>query len=209
MEYNEKQIQIIQAAEKLFAADGFEGTSVRDIAHDAGVNIAMISYYFGSKEKLMEAIFAYRISYTRLTIESLLNSNTYTPIQKIEKIVDSYTEKLMANQCFYKLMTQEQSIREIHNISELIYDSKAKNLEMVKKIVLEGQKNGEFVKNIDVPLMMVTLIGTGMQFVISQDFYKKFYKMEDASDEEFKKVMKKKLNHHLKSLFKAFLTYDA
>ncbi len=47
----------MNAAEKLFAVNGFDGTSVRDIAQEAGVNVAMISYYFGSKEKLMEAVF--------------------------------------------------------------------------------------------------------------------------------------------------------
>ena len=43
MEYNEKQIQIMEAAEELFAEQGFAGTSVRDIAEKAGVNLAMIS----------------------------------------------------------------------------------------------------------------------------------------------------------------------
>jgi AcrR family transcriptional regulator len=55
MEFTDKQIQIIDIAERLFAERGFDGTSVRDIADEAGINVAMISYYFGSKEKLMEA----------------------------------------------------------------------------------------------------------------------------------------------------------
>ena len=50
-EFNEKQLEILQVAEQLFAEEGFDGTSVRDIAKKANVNIAMISYYFGSKEK--------------------------------------------------------------------------------------------------------------------------------------------------------------
>ena len=60
MEYSEKQVQIMEAAEKLFAEKGFNGTSVRDIAETADVNLAMISYYFGSKDKLLEAMFTYR-----------------------------------------------------------------------------------------------------------------------------------------------------
>ena len=44
MEYSEKQWQIMESAEQLFAEQGFNGTSVRDIAEKANVNLAMISY---------------------------------------------------------------------------------------------------------------------------------------------------------------------
>ena len=60
MDYSEKQVQIMEIAETLFAEKGFNGTSVRDIAEKAHVNLAMVSYYFGSKDKLLEALFSYR-----------------------------------------------------------------------------------------------------------------------------------------------------
>ena len=47
-----KEENIMLHAEKLFAEKGFDGTSTREIAKNAEVNISMISYYFGSKEKL-------------------------------------------------------------------------------------------------------------------------------------------------------------
>ncbi|MES1161400.1 MAG: TetR family transcriptional regulator, partial [Bacteroidota bacterium] len=50
---SDKREHILIVAEELFGENGFDGTSVRDIAHKAGVNLAMISYYFGSKEKLL------------------------------------------------------------------------------------------------------------------------------------------------------------
>ena len=53
---NDKQLQILLVAEKLFAEKGFDGTSIRNIAKEAGINIAMVSYYFGSKEKMLEAL---------------------------------------------------------------------------------------------------------------------------------------------------------
>jgi AcrR family transcriptional regulator len=52
MDFNDKQIKIMEAAEELFAEKGFSGTSVRDISDAADINVAMISYYFGSKEKI-------------------------------------------------------------------------------------------------------------------------------------------------------------
>ena len=56
MDFNDKQLKIMEAAEELFAEKGFSGTSVRDIADAADVNVAMISYYFGSKEKMVNKL---------------------------------------------------------------------------------------------------------------------------------------------------------
>ena len=51
--FTDKQIHILDVAEELIAKKGFEGTSVRDISTKAQINVAMISYYFGSKEKMI------------------------------------------------------------------------------------------------------------------------------------------------------------
>ncbi|MGM1046288.1 transcriptional regulator, TetR family [Paenibacillus uliginis N3/975] len=49
--------RILMSAKKLFAKQGFEGTSVRQICDDASVNIALVSYHFGGKDKMFTAIF--------------------------------------------------------------------------------------------------------------------------------------------------------
>jgi TetR/AcrR family transcriptional regulator len=49
--------RILQAARGLFARDGFDGTRVDEIARTAGVNKALIYYYFKSKEELLEELF--------------------------------------------------------------------------------------------------------------------------------------------------------
>ncbi len=72
MDLNDKQLHIIQVTEELFAKNGFDGTSVRMIAKSANINIAMISYYFGSKEKLLETIVSYRISNFRIEIDQAI-----------------------------------------------------------------------------------------------------------------------------------------
>ncbi|MEV4122327.1 TetR family transcriptional regulator [Micromonospora sp. NPDC049645] len=46
---------LLDAARRRFARDGYAATTVRDIAEDAGVNVALISRYFSSKEGLFEA----------------------------------------------------------------------------------------------------------------------------------------------------------
>ncbi len=78
--YTEKQLSIINVAEKLFAEKGFHGTSVRDISLEADVNVAMISYYFGSKDKLLEAIMKQKMQASKDVVEGLLKYETLAPL---------------------------------------------------------------------------------------------------------------------------------
>jgi len=208
MEYNEKQIGIMQTAEKLFAVTGFSGTSVRDIAQEAGVNVAMISYYFGSKEKLMEAVFEERINKTTATIENLLNNEELSNLQKVNNLIDDYVDRFIEQQEFHKIMIREQ-IKEKGTIADFILRLKKQNLVSIKKLIFAGQKTGEFKKNIDVVLMLTTLVGTISQMITSQCFYREVNNLEYMDETEFQKHMKKKLSAHLKHLFKVILTNEA
>jgi AcrR family transcriptional regulator len=56
-----KKDHILDAAESLFAEQGFAQVSIRDIAEHANANVAAVNYHFGSKERLFEALFARRV----------------------------------------------------------------------------------------------------------------------------------------------------
>jgi len=206
--YSEKQVQIMEAAEELFAEKGFDGTSVRDVAYKAGVNLAMISYYFGSKEKLMESLFKYRGEFIKLQLESVIENKKLSSLEKVYDLIDNHIERMMKQQCFHKIMARQQMTDIKSVMTQLILELKTTNQELVKKLVREGQKKGEFKKNIDVPLMMATLIGTTSHIVTTQHYYRKVNNLESLSNEEFEKHIKKKLSSHLKSVFKAILTYE-
>lgn len=205
MEYNEKQVQIIEAAEHLFATKGFEGASVRDIAEAAGVNIAMISYYFGSKEKLMEALFEERTSHVRLRVEALLKDNSLEPFQKVEALVDDYVERILGSQQFHKIIVCEQVINKNPVILKAVLQLKKKNMEVIGKLIKDGQQKGVFKKKVDVSLMMATMFGTMTQSIIGQDYYREINGLESLSEKEFQQLLKKKLLAHIKLLFKAIL----
>ena len=53
--------RILTAAERLFSEAGIDGVSMREIAAEAGVQLALISYYFGTKQELYRAVFRRRI----------------------------------------------------------------------------------------------------------------------------------------------------
>ena len=208
MEYSGKQVQIMQAAEKLFAAKSFDGTSVRDIAEEAEVNLAMISYYFGSKKKLMEAIFNYRGEFIKLQLESMLQNKELSSLQKVYDLIDNYIDRIMKQECFHKILAREQMVNNRGATASLIHRMKKRNQELVHQLIHDGQKKGEFKKNVDIPLMMATLIGTCSHLLTTQHFYREMNHLQEMPDDEFQKHIRKKLSIHLKSLFKAILIYE-
>lgn len=209
MDYNEKQLQIIQTAEELFADKGFDGTSVRDIAEEAGVNVAMISYYFGSKEKLLEALFTYRAMDSAKKLEDLFQLKELTTLEKVYLMIDYYIDKFQTQHCFHKIMMSEQVNNKRGTTHELIHHFKKRNQQLVKQLIHEGQKNGEFSKNIDVPMLMALLIGTVSHMIATQRFYREINNLMEMPDEQFQKLIKKKLSVQLKFIFKATLTHEA
>lgn len=209
MSFNEKQIQIIDAAEILFASRGFEGTSVRDIAEAAGINIAMISYYFGSKEKLMEALFELRTGHIKMKVESMLKDDSLTPFEKISILIDEHINKVIDLQLFYKIMVTEQLINKNSIITDAVRQLKKRNIDIVSQLVEDGVQKGVFKPSVDIVLMLYTLIGTVSQVVMNQDFYKEHLLKTDMTGEAFKSTLKQNLSEHLKKIFKSILSNEA
>lgn len=99
---------ILAKAEKLIALKGFTATSIREIAKEAGVNIAMISYYFGSKEKLLENLLQTRMEEKQEYVKQIISDPKINEWQKFEKIIDGYVENVKNNQDFFHIMVSLQ-----------------------------------------------------------------------------------------------------
>jgi AcrR family transcriptional regulator len=202
---NEKQKQILCVAEKLFSLHGFEGTSVRDIAESADVNIAMISYYFGSKEKLMQSLFQDRMTDIKLKLEALLTDTSIEPIEKIKMVIDQYVDRVWEKQQFFKLTIQEQIVGKNKVITKWLKEMKKQNVELIASIINEGQKKKIFKKGIDPILLVSTMTGTALQSFLNKDLYKNIHGLDDMSEEALKEELKEKTKTHIKSIFKAVL----
>lgn len=87
---------IMEAAKRIFVLKGFEGARMQEIADEAGINKALLHYYFRSKDKLFEAVFIDAFVKFVPTILITLNSNS--PLfRKIEVFVDHYIDVLSKN----------------------------------------------------------------------------------------------------------------
>ncbi|MFT4061039.1 MAG: TetR family transcriptional regulator [Edaphocola sp.] len=210
LELNEKQRQIMAKALEVFSEKGFDSASVRDIAQRAEVNVAMISYYFGSKEKLLEMIFQNHIGFMRETISNIVYSNTLDSIGKLELIIDTYVDMIKENQAFHRLMTREQVLLEGGAVYNQIRSMKTKNRQIINIAIRAGQKGGIFQKNIDVDLMAVTFFGTVNYFFSNYKYLKQDNQQLNGPcglSEVNNEALANKLKQHLKVMFKAYLTY--
>jgi len=204
-----KQLQLLDTAESLFSQKGFDGTSVRDIAEAAGINTAMISYYFGSKEKLMEEIFERKSLNIREKVDNLLKDDSLDPFQKMYSLVDEYIDGIFQKRVFHRILLCEQIIDQNPHIIMLMEKMKTRNSECINDLIRLGQKKGLFKKNIDILIMTNTLIGTISHSLINMDFYKSYHHLESMKEEEFERFLKKKLSVHIKNIYKAILTHES
>lgn len=87
--------RIKSAARKVFHKKGYAATRTRDIADEAGINLALLNYYFRSKEKLFDIIMLETMTGFFHMIKSIFNDETTTLEQKIERIASSYIDLLL------------------------------------------------------------------------------------------------------------------
>lgn len=90
--------RILDAAEHLFMAHGYEGTSMRQITGDAAVNLAAVNYHFGSKESLMQEVFRRRLDWLneeRMRVLNALEAEAGGKAIKPSQIVDGFFGTLL------------------------------------------------------------------------------------------------------------------
>jgi len=86
--------RIMQVASEMFIRNGYDGTSVRDIATAADTNVAMVNYYYGSKYNLFEIIFEKALSVLMRRVADVLNSDK--PFFEVVAMwIGSYYETLL------------------------------------------------------------------------------------------------------------------
>lgn len=200
----DKKTHIINSAIELFAEKGFEGTSIRDLAAKADVNVAMVNYYFGSKEKLFEAMVEERLSYTRGVLDEIVKNESYSDIEKIEKIIDTYIGKLFTNRKFHRVLHQEIMLSNREALKDAIANILYPNTLLIKSVIERGVKKGSF-KKVDPPLVIATIMGTINQLLLSKTLCNRLLAKDESYIPYDDPRFVKRLSDHLKQVMHAHL----
>jgi len=200
----DKKAHIVNVAIELFAQNGFEGTSMRDLSNAAGVNIAMINYYFGTKEKLFETIVESRSNMFRERLEEIYNNKKLSYLQKIEKYIDFQVEKILEKRHFHKVIHSEVMLNKRPELNAAIGNIFKRNMTTIKTIIEEGCKSGEF-KKVDAGLVVASIHGTVNTVFLSSTMCKLILTVDENTDPFSSPKIKKKVSDYLKQLMRAYL----
>ncbi|MBN2729543.1 MAG: TetR/AcrR family transcriptional regulator [Bacteroidales bacterium] len=150
--------KILKAAREIFLDKGYEGTRMQEIADYAGINKALLHYYFRSKEKLFMGIFVEALSklVPRMK-EAISGPVSFRDIVGI--FVDSYHEIMIENPNLPVFV-----VREIHRMPEVVVDMMKKSgfdINMLK-LFINSQVEQGYIRPVDPVQLIVSLIGMSL-----------------------------------------------
>ena len=206
-ERKEKKDHILDVAERMFSELGFEGASTRTIAGEADINIAMLHYYFGSKEGLFLAVFERKISSLTSLLQNIGNSETLSSWGKMETCIDSFVDRFIVNSRIQKLANREISSGKKWSLRDKLTDVFMVNILEFKKILTDGIKTGDFQANTDPEMVTATIFGI-RTFVINTPQLSSQLFDNDITDKFLAEEVRPRVKTFIITLLKAYLVKD-
>ncbi|AZI38755.1 MULTISPECIES: TetR/AcrR family transcriptional regulator [Epilithonimonas] len=203
--FTEKQIKILDVAEELIAKKGFDGTSVRDICSKANINVAMISYYFGSKEKMMSYLYQYRVQRTKESFSEFAQTiKEGKPEMQMKEIVNYVISLLFKYSYFHGFVTQE--MRSLDNVKDDLLEFYQTCVIRIEEIVKRGIVSGVFHNAPKSEDILTMIIGSALFVIRNKNFYEQY--VPTNNEAQYQKESEQKLkNSILLSVF-AILDYE-
>lgn len=199
-----KEENLLRSAEILFAEKGFAGTSTREISKEADVNISMISYYFGSKEKLYEKIFEFRMTESLNFSKDVIANEHLDEWEKLILVIDRYADRVKTLKPFYLILQREQ----LANRNPVIYDylkqSKKGFLSIYSQLIDKGLTRKIFSKKPRLEFVHSTVSGTIFTALNTLPVYKEFFEGDENYEDQYFDEVK----IHIQNILKHLLGYE-
>ncbi|MBO9201141.1 MULTISPECIES: TetR/AcrR family transcriptional regulator [Niastella] len=175
--------KILEVAKQVFMEKGIDGARMQDIADKAGINKALLHYYFRSKEKLFEMIFMEEARKFMPKVTSIMISEL-TLFEKVEKFVGEYIDILLQNPLLPIFILNEIN-RNPKEAIKKIFGNQRPPIEKVDEHIAKLVKKGE-IKPIKGYELMVNMVSLCIFPFLARPMVQWITK---TSDEEFLKLM--------------------
>ena len=203
--FSEKQIHILNVAEKLIAKKGFEGTSVRDISTEAKINVAMISYYFGSKEKMMSYLYRYRVQKTRESFAEFAEIiKEGKPEMQMKELIKFVVNQLFKYNYFHGFVTQE--LRHTEHLKDDLLEFYTTFTNKIDEVIKKGVSSGVFTNAPKPEDILTLIIGPSLFVIRNKNFYELYV---SGREENYLQEAEKKIQANLLITIFSLIGYQA
>lgn len=191
--------KILESARKVFHKKGFGGARMQEIADGAGINKAMLHYYFRSKDKMFDAVFYEALKKFLPKVKELLNAEL--PLfEKIEYFAEKYLTILLDN-----IYLPSFIIYEINQNPKKLTSLLKKRSDLSPDIFLKQINEAirlKKIKNINPEHLIINMISMCIFPVIWKPVIMKVFGMSEKSFIEFIKERKKEIPEFIVSSIK-------
>jgi len=174
----DKRRQILDAAIRVFARQGFHSTRVSDIADEAGVAYGLVYHYFKSKDEVLNELFSERWSLLLAAIEETDRGGA-SPRAKLEVVAGFIVDSYRHDPELMKVIIVEVT-RAANSFGRTHLPEIRSAYESIAKIVAEGQEDGTFRRDVDPTFASMSFYGAIEQLLSGWIF-----ELIPASDTDF------------------------
>jgi AcrR family transcriptional regulator len=153
----DKKRNILDAAIRVFARQGFHSTRVSDIADEAGVAYGLVYHYFSSKDEVLNELFTERWSLLLAAIDEA-DRGEASPRSKLEAVAGFIVESYRHDPELMKVIIVEVT-RAANSFGRTHLPEIRRAYDSIGRIVAEGQKSGEFRRDIDPAFASMSFYG--------------------------------------------------
>ena len=158
---------ILDAAERLFARQGFTATTIKQIGTEAGVNPALLYYYYDSKETLYRAMLQ-RILGQLLARGANAIERATTHADRIRAFVGAQAKLVSEHPHFPQLLVRELVDHQASHAEEAITNTAAAAFKRLCDVIESGQNAGVFRKSLDPRFAAISIISQVAYFAIAR-----------------------------------------
>ncbi|HPF12228.1 MAG TPA: TetR/AcrR family transcriptional regulator [Flavobacteriaceae bacterium] len=181
------ETQILEAAKSVFQRKGMEGARMQEIADEAGINKALLHYYFRNKQLLFEAVFNSAFSMLAPQLHAVLNDDTSVE-EKIVHFCDNYISFMIRHPYLPNFIFQEL------NRNPQFFENLKQHIAFPTIKKFKSQVNEEIAQGILLPIdaeqLFVNIISLNAFPFIGKPFIKNITDMDESAFQEFLKLRK-------------------
>jgi len=137
-------------------------------------------------------------------IDEIVKDKSLSDIEKIDRIIDGFVNRLFTNRKFHRIIHQELMLSQRENLQQAIVDILYPNSLAVKTLIDSAIKKGSF-KKVDSALVIASVIGTINHVLLSKKMCNKLFGKEDSHVPYEDPKFIKRVGDHLKEMMHAYL----